>query len=449
MSGIDATPEIAAYYPNVIGRAFPGSKQSYAILIEGRDDGSGDVMVKATERLVKRGVRILSQKGYVSETAGTFTLLIHCQLPDKSLDDIVIEIRKIRHVTNAQSITQKAQMFDGMLFPLLLMDSDRILAISPSVLYDTQEKIASANERNSLLEAWRRYGIDIVNSIKQKFATRPDGKPNDDINIPVGIVEENIVRYMRATGWGRISWDHGTTLERVFVRDPPTPKNGKEGVSGNRMIEGLVSGLTEGLQGKHVSVVENQYDPSRRVLTIGMVETSVAVKMEDQMQRPVLKERSLARDEVAKTLEVEETPIQKQEVLAMPVNGGSKLHLVYGKNGAKQTSEEEAKVSADVKGSNTELNSLDEQKRKLEDRTKELELLIKEVEKKITGTQEGLEETDVAAKALDRTASLAMKYLNQLKESEKNSERRPIQLPRRQKTMLSEDTEVFAQEEEI
>lgn len=446
MSGIDATPEIAAYYPNVIGRAFPGSKQSCAILIEGRDDGSGEVMVRATEKLVKRGVRILSQKGYVSETAATFTLLLHCQLSDESLDDIVIEMRKIKHVTNAQSVAQKAQLFDGMLFPLLLMDSDRIVAISPSVIYDMQEKITSVQENNLLLEVWRRHGVDIVNSIKQKFATRPDGKRNEDVNIPVGIVEENIVRYLKATGWGRLIWDHGTTLERVLVHDPPTPRTGSEGVSGNRMIEGLVSGLTEGILGKRFSVVEDHYDATRRVLTIGMVETSVAMKMEDKIQRPILKEKNMAKNELVKPKEAEETT-QKQEVIATPVIGSSKLHMTYSKRGVKQpTVEKEIKPA--VAATDTELDSIAEQKKNLENRTKELELLIKEVEKRITKTKEGLEENDVVSDALDNTAALAAKYLNQIKESEKSEGHGPIQLPARQKIMLDED-EVFAQEDEI
>lgn len=446
MSSTDANPEIAVYYPNVIGRGFPGSQQSCAILVEGRDDGRGEAAVKAEEKLVKKGVRILSQKGYVNESDGTFTLLLHCQLSNSSLDDLVIQLRKIKHVTNAQSITQKAQMFDGMLFPLLLMGSERAIAISPNLIFDVQDKISSPQEKNSLLEAGRRYGVDIVDSIKAKFAIRPDGKRNDDVNIPVGVVEENIIRYFKATGWGKLSWDHGTTLERVFVHDPPAPRSGGSATSGNRLIEGLISGLTEGLQGKRFSVVEDHYDPQRRVLTIGMVETSVAAKMEAQKaQKPFLEEFE-ARE---KDMTGGDAQAEKQEVLATPLIGGSKLHLTYTKKSMKQEPAEKPAVPA-VQTPDLRIDSIEEQKVKLEERTKELELLIKEVEKRITKTKEGLAESDAAAKALDRTASLATKYLTQAKESEIKTDqvRRVIQLPSRKKeVVLNEANDVFAQED--
>ncbi len=452
MSGKDASPEIAVYYPNVIGRSYPGSQSSYAILIEGRDDGKGEVIVKAMEKLVKMDVRILSQKGYVSERVGTFSLLLLCQLPNVSLDDLVIQIRKIKHVTNAQYVSQRSQMFDGMMFPLLLMDSERVVAISPEVIFNAQQKLSSAVERAALVEAGRQYGVEIVDSIKNKFAFRPDGKRIEDLNIPVDVVEENIARYLKAAGWGKISWDHGTTLERVFLNDPPAPRSKDATVAGNRLIEGLISGLTEGLQGKRFSIVEDHYDSQRRVLTIGMVEASVALKMEQQkIQKPMIDDTEiLEKDSPKITAQVKEVPqLEQQEVLATPVIGGSKLHLTYTKKSMKQDAVE--KQPAVVMQASGDSDSIDEQKRKLEEKTKELELLIREVEKRITKTKEGLEETDSATKALDKTASLATKYLTQVKQSEKSMDEnfKPIRLPQKKKQIEFSEEEIFAQEDGI
>ena len=447
LSGMGASPEIAVYYPNVIGRAFPGSQQSCAILVEGRDDGRGEVMLKATEKLLKKGVRILSQKGYVNESTGTFSLLINCLLSNSSLDDLVIQLRKIKHVKNAQSISQKSQLFDGMLFPLLLMGSERAIALSPTVIFEAQEKISLGQGINALFEAGRIYGVEIVSTIKQKFAMQPDGKRNEDVNIPIGIIEENVIRYLKATGWGKLSWDHGTTLERVFIHDPPSPRNGNAGTSGNRLIEGVVSGVTEGLQGKRFSVVEDHYDSQRGVLTIGMVETSVAVRMEAQVKRPILNEATRLPNSDVKTIDLQENPQEKPEVLATPIIGGSKLHLTYTKKSARQ----EKAAAPPIQSPDAGFDSIDEQKKKLEDRTKELELLIREVEKRITKTKEGIAETDAASKALDKTASLATKYLTQVKETEKRGteERHPVQLPQRRKQVELSEEEVFAHEDEI
>lgn len=404
-------------------------------------------MLRATEKLLKKGIRILSQKGYVNESTGTFSLLINCQLSNSSLDDLVIQLRKIKHVKNAQSISQKAQLFDGMLFPLLLMGSERALAISPTVIFEAQERISSPQEKNALFEAGRRYGVEIVTTIKQKFAVQPDGKRNDDVNIPIGIVEENVIRYLKATGWGKLSWDHGTTLERVFVHDPPTPRFGNEGTSGNRLIEGMISGVTEGLQGKRFSVVEDHFDSQRSVLTIGMVETSVAVRMESQVERPILQETELAPKDDIKTIDAQDSPQDKKEMLATTAIGGSKLHLTYTKRSAKQ----EKAVVPSMQSPDQEFDSIDEQKKKLEARTKELEHLIKEVEKRISKTKEGIAETDAASKALDKTASLATKYLTQVKDTEKKSteERRPVQIPPRRKQVELTEEEVFAHEGEM
>ena len=445
---MNASPEIAVYYPNVIGRAFPGSQSSYAILIEGRDDGKGETTVRAMERLVKKGVRIFSQKGYVNERAGTFSLLVLCQLPNISLDDIVTQIRKIKNVTNAQYITQKAQMFDGILFPLLLMDSERVIAVSPEVIFNTQQKLSSTAEIEALLEAGRLYGVEIADSIKNKFAFHPDGKQDEDLNVPISVVEENIIRYLKAAGWGKISWDHGTTLERVLVHDPPTPKSKNASAAGNRLIEGLISGLTEGLQGKRFSVVEDHYDMQRRLLTIGMVETNVAMKMETQKPR-IEETAKFDKKTQGITNQAEDVPqIEKREVLATPVIGGSKLHLTYTKKIVRQGPVEQTGLPSQIH--NDSLDSSEEQKRKLEDRTKELELLIGEIEKRITKTKEGLEESDSVTKALERTASLATKYLTQAKQDEKNANdnARQISLPSKKKIELNDD-EVFAREDEI
>lgn len=425
MSGMNAQPEIAVYYPNVIGTAFPGSSASCAILVEGKDNGSGEISVKIPERIVKHGGHILIQKGYVNERTGTYTLLVVCQLAGASLDDVVIELRKLRHVTNAQSLGLRGQMFDGMMFPLLLNDAERIVGLNPDVIFDMQEMISSPEDKRALLEAGRKYGSGIVASIKEGFATRPDGKKNTEMNIPVALLEENTVRYLMATGWGRLSWDHGTTFERALVHDPPCPKNMT--AAGNRFIQGLFSGLAESLQGKRFSVIEDQYDASRRVLTIGMVEASVATKMERQEARAAEVDDNLVQSEVKRisdSLEQLAKPQESKQEVAVPVHEG-KLQVTFTrKNPVK---EKENKVPSGPENAPKIAPPLDvkreseiiEEKKKLEERTRELESLLSQVEDKISNTKEALEKTESTSQALDNVALTAAKYVAQTKQKKK------------------------------
>jgi hypothetical protein len=281
---------IAVYFPNIIGQAIPGNSSNCAILVVARDDGTGGVPVLAMSSLLKRGVRILSQTGYVNEKFGDSTLLLVCDIAgvNTTLDDLVIQLRKLKHVASAQYISLKDQMFDGMLFPLVLMDSNRVVAISSSMFFEIQERLKTTSDKTILLEAGKQYGKDIVSKIKQKFEQGMVARHLDRTSAPeLKVIQENVNRYMKAAGWGKLVWENGVSLERVFIQDPPTPSSKEMGGSatGNLFLHGLISGIAESLEGRRFAVVEDHYDAQRRVLTIGLTERGIAMQIEAQNKK--------------------------------------------------------------------------------------------------------------------------------------------------------------------
>lgn len=283
----DLKPDISVYYPNVIGKSVPGTATTCGILIEGRDDGKGTASTLALNHLLKHGVRVVSHTGYVSEKYGEFTLVILCDLSTASapLDDIVIQLRRIKRVSNAQSISLNHQMFDGFLFPLVFMDSYRVVAISSSLMFDLQEKIRIPTEKAALMEAGRTHGREIVQKLREKLESNDDRKQSSSIRSDV--LQENITRYMRASGWGKISWADEQTLQKVSIQDPPVPSK-ESTAAGNLFLQGLICGLAEDLFGRKFAVVEDHYDMLRRLLTIGLAEQSTAIQMEQQKQKITL-----------------------------------------------------------------------------------------------------------------------------------------------------------------
>jgi hypothetical protein len=280
---------IAVYYPNIIGQAIPGKSSNCAILVVARDDGTGGVPLLAMSSLLKRGVRILSQSGYVNEKFGDSTLLIVCDIAgvNTTLDDLVIQLRKLKHVTSVQHISLKDQMFDGLLFPLVLMDSNRVVAISASMFFEIQEKLKTASDKTMLFEVGKQYGKDIVTKIKQKFEQGMVARHLDRATAPdLKVIQENVNRYMKAAGWGKLVWENGVSLERVFIQDPPTPSSKEmSSASGNLFLHGLISGIAEALEGRRFAVVEDHYDTQRRVLTIGLTEKGIAMQIEAQSKK--------------------------------------------------------------------------------------------------------------------------------------------------------------------
>ena len=166
----ESKPGTGVYYSNKIGQAAPANSTTYSLLVEGKDE-KGGVQASIMDTILKRGAKNLSHTGYLSEKYRDFTLALTCDLKEAggTLDDLIIHLRGMKHVTHAEAVNLKNQMFDGLFFPLVLMDTNRVVAIDSSLMFEVQEKLKTKFEKDDLIEAGRDYGKDVVSRIKKKF----------------------------------------------------------------------------------------------------------------------------------------------------------------------------------------------------------------------------------------------------------------------------------------
>ena len=304
-------PSAAVYYSYNIGRGAPASSTIYGFLVEGKDS-SGGVPALIVSNLLKWGARIQSHTGYLSERSREFTLSLTCDLgdADRTPDDLLIQIRKMKNVTRAESVSLRNQLFDGLLFPLVLMDTNRVVAIDSRLMFEIQEKLKSQAEKSGLEEAGRDYGVGIVTRIKQKFEANKNTRSE---SAPDSVIIENVTGYLKAAGWGKFSWESEESCERVVIQDPPT--SSKEGSgAGNLFLQGLMAGITEAFQNKRLGVMEDHYDIQARRLTATLVEQSRIKSVEPTREETLSQEqKTMVLGEIEKMISSVEGKVVGEE----------------------------------------------------------------------------------------------------------------------------------------
>ena len=340
----------AVSYSNNIGQSTPASSTTYGLLVEGRDY-EGEVPALVVSTLLKRGSRIISQIGYIREDSREFILSVTCDLARSkgTLDDLVILLRRIKHVTYAEAVSLKNQMFDGLLFPLVMMETNRVVAVSSTLMFEIQEKLKTQGEKTSLVEAGRDYGKDIVYKIKQKILDNKNARKEPVADVRA--IQENVKGYMKAAGWGKFSWESEENFERIVISDPPLSAEGGSG-AGNLFLHGLVAGMTEVFRNKRFSVMEDHYDPKNRRLTatlieenrIKPVEASPDVTLSHDEKTKVLGEiekiiNYVEGKEVGEQKPVEVKVVEQDfrgKVIAIPSSdSGDKLHITLKRKDAE------------------------------------------------------------------------------------------------------------------
>jgi len=298
------------YYPNNIGNLSIGTPRTYAFLIYGRDEKA--IQVQILSGLLKRGARILSQTGYVDDKSREFTLCVSCDLGEASVtpDDLVIELRRIKQVRNAMAICLKNRMFDGFLFPLTILLTNRVVSIDSNIMFHIQERMSSEDSNIVLRDVGRDYALDIVKQVRNKM---PAGFSEDAI-------QENVRGYLKASGWGSFTWNSETTFEKVVVIDPPI-YSGK--AVGDSFLHGMAAGLVESFKKKKFMLAEEVYNQDTRSLTLMLAELRVEVKrLESPSEKKITKSVEVkALEEVEKVIrsveldemEIENSPVARDE----------------------------------------------------------------------------------------------------------------------------------------
>ena len=303
------------YYTNNIGIASPGNKTTYSFLIDGKSE-NGVEMVFVLEEFLRWGARILSQSSWVFEAIKEFTLSITCDLKDskETSDDFIIKLRSLRFVNNAKVISLKRRMFTGSLFPLTMMDTNRVVALNPEGFFRIQDHLKTHAKKSDLVDAGRDVGKDIVSQIREKFeAPGMSSVPNLD-----DVIKDNVIGFMSAAGWGKFRWEQDkNNAQRVMIQDPPTVSYGGT-AAGNYFLQGIVAALTEEFFHRRFTVMEDHYENEIRLLTLSMLDqesTNIGSDVqEDQLSE---QDKAVALIEVKKiiqSLEKGVSPIETSNI---------------------------------------------------------------------------------------------------------------------------------------
>ena len=364
-----AKPSNIVYCPNNIGQAVPAGSKTYGILIEGKDE-KGEVSALIMNTLLKRGARILSQTGYLNEKYKEFTLVLTCDLnyANGTLDDIIIQLRRIKHVTRADSHNLKNQMFHGLLFPLVLMDTNRVVAVNSGLTFEIQEGLRTEFEKSILAEAGRSYGKSIIRTIKQRFEQAEKTKT---LPLDVETLEQNVTGYLKASGWGKFRWELQENYEQVVIYDPPTSQKGGS-AAGNMFLQGMVAGITDEFRNKSFSIMEDHYDPQSRLLTLTLIESNAnSLLLQTREEKLLPEQKTKVLEEIEKVIksvevvgaqtkepdEIKSEQIREQQVIEIPVtDSGNRIHITLKTRGRGSESKINKKT-ADEQSTSSILNA--------------------------------------------------------------------------------------------
>jgi len=243
------------YFPNIIGNFSPGLKNHFAFLIGGRHEGA--VLSQVLHAFRIHGVTINSFRAFNDKENREFAICITSDFSNGNLspENIAIELRMMKFIRDVYVVPLKNRIFDGFLFPLTIMYSDRVVAMDSGLLFKMQERFSS-EEGNRILE---ELGSDYILEIFQRLNGKLGKK------MAVVEVQKNVLGYLKAAGWGAFKCVPENDGFKIVIRDPPTSMSGD--ASNNHFLRGVLAGLVESFYGSDLRVVEEAYDPVSRTLT--------------------------------------------------------------------------------------------------------------------------------------------------------------------------------------
>lgn len=248
------------FHQRLIGISSPGSPNANSYLITGTEGKGAEVQILNT--FLKHKARIISQSSYVDEASGEFTMSLVCDLTkaDSSPDDFLVYLCDIKSVKDVQAAKMKNRLFEGFLFPLALVDNDRVIALKSNFSFQLQDHLEPQTAKSIVTRLGRSYALDVVSEVKSKFLESTSEE----------VIKENVIGYLRSAGWGTFSWKTEGEIEQVVLQDPPTSKSGE--ARGNLLVVGIAEALVNYFLKKNMSVMNAYYNAETRSLSMILAE---------------------------------------------------------------------------------------------------------------------------------------------------------------------------------
>src|SRR5579875_1246506 len=279
------------YCPNVIGNLKAGTNTTYSFLIRGKGDSKGSKEVRVLNTFFDREARVISLSHYVNPEDNSFTISLTCDLRESRAtpDSLLVELRKLKFIEDATVTSMKNWLFDRQLFPMNLVNTGRVVALSPSILLELEDNLSGGKitPEDALISAGWEFVLDIVRRVKSALTIESPHKQQNQNKLTVSeqVLRENTLACLKATGWGVFTMQSAKSVDQVMVQHPPASAG--EDARGNHFLYGIASGLVKVFSNHSCIVVQESYDSISRILTLTLAEVPQETAIESRLVQQV------------------------------------------------------------------------------------------------------------------------------------------------------------------
>jgi len=244
------------YFEKSVAITTPAGDHIFEFLIEAKDQVG--IFEKIVQVFTKHDVYIRTVSAAPEERKQKFTtnIFVDFSKANSTADDLLEELRRSPFVKKAYFEDMKERLFDRFLFPVKIMNEDRILLMRVGPLLSVEkhlvDQMGSAGAA-IMYELGKSYSGE---ALKQYRSALP--------NASTEALLENIKDGLRVTGWGIFDFNRLPDGFEVTVIDPPNPNDNK--YTENRFFYGATAKILEELYGDELLIASSNLDIRNRRL---------------------------------------------------------------------------------------------------------------------------------------------------------------------------------------
>ncbi|MHB8567681.1 MAG: hypothetical protein ACYC7D_01140 [Nitrososphaerales archaeon] len=248
------------YFSRHVGLSRSLGDASYEIVVIGKDEIGA--LAKIVSILSDHKVNLSINNGYLDEDTKKYIQVLFCDFTnaDCNVEEIESELRSLKFVVEARSTSMKGSYHDQYLFPIVNMQSKRVLFMMMDSMIKIErsmiERMGSAGAVIMFQEG-KDYAIENIEQMNKIL-------PQLDQDSRLKFAEDSL----RTNGWGIFKFSKIPSGFQVLIKNPPILVD--SGVSESRFLIGVTAGILEKVCGGEFAHESSTYEKKKDILTIVM-----------------------------------------------------------------------------------------------------------------------------------------------------------------------------------
>jgi hypothetical protein len=246
------------YFEKSVAITTPAGDHIFEFLIELRDQVG--VFEKIVEVFTKHDAYIRTVSAAPEEGEHKFVTNIFADFSKANCtaDALLEELRRLSFVRKAYSADMRGRLFDRFLFPVKIMNEDRVLLMRVGPLLNIEKRLVDQMGSAGAAIMYEEGKSYAGEAFKQYKSALPNASIEDLL--------ENIKDGLRVTGWGIFGFKRVPDGFEVTVMDPPHLDNYEH--KENRFFFGVTEKILEELYGDELTINSSDLDIKNRRLVI-------------------------------------------------------------------------------------------------------------------------------------------------------------------------------------